>query len=191
MNETELLLQQLLHCNCLSGEARVNDLHEIQNHVNDSLVADRAVDHGVVNATIRPFDAEIFLDKIPALAVNRIYQLFRFDLSLAAIYQASHLVFSGSVQKYAKGILAILEKLLRSSPDDHGIAFFGDLLNNTFGNSQDAFTVYDIEFVRIEAAFVAASQKRLEQTIVQRISALLSHFDHRFGTIRQLGDLLS
>ena len=97
---------------CLGGQASVNDLHRIENHVNNRPIPDRSVDHGVVNATVRPLDAEIFLYEILALTVDGIYQLFSFDLSFAAIYQASHLVFSRSVQKYAQRVLAIPEKLL-------------------------------------------------------------------------------
>jgi hypothetical protein len=97
---------------CLGGKARVDDLHEVQNHVSDSAVTDGGVDHGVVNTTVRPFDAKIFLYEIFSLAVDGIYELLGFDLTLAAIYQAPHLVFPRSIKKYAQGILSVPEKVL-------------------------------------------------------------------------------
>jgi len=55
------------------GDSRLKGLHKIQNHVNDSLTADRSIDHGMVNRAVRPLDVEILLDEIDAFSINDIY----------------------------------------------------------------------------------------------------------------------
>src|SRR6266446_874360 len=69
-------------------------LHQIQNHLNDWLIADRGIDHGVVDGTVGPFDVEVFLDEIRAFPINRIHELLRFTSALAARKQTTELVFS-------------------------------------------------------------------------------------------------
>src|ERR1700689_1191218 len=64
-----------------SGGACIYGLHEIQNHVNDGLIAERGVDHGVVDGAVRPFDVEILLNKIVALAVHGVHELLGFFLT--------------------------------------------------------------------------------------------------------------
>ncbi len=73
----------------LGGGIDVN--HEVQNHVNDGLIADRGIDHGVVDGAVRPFDVEILLDEIGALPIDGIHELFGFLLTLAASQQAAAL----------------------------------------------------------------------------------------------------
>ncbi len=64
--------------------SRLVGVLEIQNHASGSLVAYCGVHHGVVNGAIRPFDIEILLYIIAALAVDTINQLFSFLFALAA-----------------------------------------------------------------------------------------------------------
>ena len=77
------------------GHFWVEGFHEIQNYVNDRLIAERGIDHAVVNGAVRPFDAEILLDKIGAFPINRIHQLLGFRLqscrerATAALYLPS------------------------------------------------------------------------------------------------------
>jgi hypothetical protein len=80
--------------------------------VNDGLIADRRIDHGVVNGAVRPFDVEILLDEIDALAVNDIHELLGFLLTFAASQEAAHFIFSGSVKKHAQGVGAASQKML-------------------------------------------------------------------------------
>jgi hypothetical protein len=80
--------------------------------VNDGFITDRGIDHGVVNGAFRPFDVEIFLDEIVALAVNGINELLGFVLTLAASQEAPHFIFSRSVKKYTQRVRAIPEKML-------------------------------------------------------------------------------
>src|SRR5260370_34527162 len=51
----------------------VDGFHEVQNHMNHGLIAERRIDDSVVNGAGRPFDAEILLDGIESLAVHRIH----------------------------------------------------------------------------------------------------------------------
>src|SRR5580700_9543706 len=81
----ERLLHRSLRGLCssfLSSDFGVEGFHNLQNHVNDGLVANRCVDHRVVNGAVRPLDTEILLDKIGALSVNCIHKLFGFLLTL-------------------------------------------------------------------------------------------------------------
>src|SRR5258708_40138671 len=90
----------------------VDGFHEVKNHMNDGLIADRRIDHSVVNGAVRPFDAEILLDEIDALAVNGIHELLGFLLTLAASQEAAHFIFSWSVKKHTQRVLAAPEKML-------------------------------------------------------------------------------
>jgi hypothetical protein len=80
--------------------------------MNDSIIADRSIDHGVVNGAIRPFDVEIFLDEINTLAINCVHQLLGFLFALAASQQASNFILPRSVKKNPQRIFAVLEELL-------------------------------------------------------------------------------
>ena len=130
--------------------------HEIQNHVNDNLIADRGIDHTVVNGTVGPFDAEILLNEIHAFSIDGIDELFGFVFTLAAGQQSPDFILSRGVKKHTQRVFPALEELLRTPPDDDGVSFFGDLLNDVFGNLQNAFAVNYVELVRIEATFVAS-----------------------------------
>jgi hypothetical protein len=50
----------------------IERLHQTQNHANNALPADGGIHHGVVDRSIRPFDAEILPDEISALAIDGI-----------------------------------------------------------------------------------------------------------------------
>src|SRR5690349_1499552 len=72
----------------------IEAFHKFQNHANDGLIADRSVDHDVVNRTVRPFYVEIFLDKIGALPIDSIHELFGLLLTLTASEQTAYFFFS-------------------------------------------------------------------------------------------------
>ncbi len=80
--------------------------------------------------------------------------------------------------------------MLRSPPDDYRVPGFRGVLNDSFGNLQNAFAVHQVQLVRIEAAFIAPAQKGFEEPVVERIGAFLANFDHGLGAIRKSGDLL-
>jgi hypothetical protein len=66
--ETEQLFRHACsHNSCVEG------FREIENDFGDRLLPDRGVNHGVVNAAVRPIDVEILLQKSGAFPVNRIY----------------------------------------------------------------------------------------------------------------------
>jgi hypothetical protein len=68
--------------------------------VNGGLIPGRCIDRGMVSGTVRPFDVEILLDEIVALAVNRIHELMGLSLTLAASKEAAHFIFSRRVKKH-------------------------------------------------------------------------------------------
>ena len=51
---------------------------------NDSLIADRGIEHRVINGAIRPFHVEVFLDKVGALPIDEIDELLSVVFGLAA-----------------------------------------------------------------------------------------------------------
>ncbi len=73
-----------LLCERFGGDACLEGLPKIQNHVNDRLIADRSIDHRMVNRAVRPFDVEILLDEIDAFPINGIHEQFGFFLTLAS-----------------------------------------------------------------------------------------------------------
>src|SRR5271154_1672646 len=93
---------------CERWTSGIKRSYDIQNHVNDSLIADRSIDHGVVNGAIRPFYVEIFLDEISTLAINCVHELLRFFFALAASQQPSKFILPRSVKKNAQRIFAVL-----------------------------------------------------------------------------------
>jgi hypothetical protein len=168
----------------------IDGFHKIQNHVNNGLIADPSIDHGVVNSAVRPFNVEILLDKIGALAVDDIHQLLCFLLTLAASQEAPHFIFSRGVKKHAQRVWAVPEKVLRPSSNDDRVSGFSGVLNDRFRDLQNAFAVDYVELVRIQATFITPAQKRFKQTVVQWIVAFLSNLDDGFGAIGKPGDLL-
>ena len=50
----------------------IQSFRQILYILDDGLITDRGVDHGVVNGTIRPFHIEILLNKIGALLIDEI-----------------------------------------------------------------------------------------------------------------------
>src|SRR6266404_436011 len=113
----------------------------------------------MVDAAVGPFDVEVFLDEISAFPINRIHQLLSFILALAARQQTTNLVFSRSIKKHAESVWAVSEKVLRAPSDDYRIPCFSGVLNDPFGNFQNAFAVHHVQFVCIEAAFITSTQK--------------------------------
>jgi len=125
----------------LRNDFCIDDFYEIQNHVNDGLIANRGVDHGVVNGAIRPFDAEILLDEIDSLAVYGIHELPSFLLALATCQQAPHFILSRSVKKHTQRIWAIPKKMLGPPSDDDGVSGLRSVLNDSFCNLENGFAV--------------------------------------------------
>src|SRR5260370_15704530 len=96
-----------LFCERSGSDPCVEGFHKIQNHVNDGLIADHSIDHGVVNGAVRPLDAEILLDEVAAIPIHGIHELFGFLLTLAASQQAPHFIFSRSVKKHTQRVFAV------------------------------------------------------------------------------------
>jgi hypothetical protein len=61
-----------LFCERSGSDSCLECFHNVQNHVHDRLIADRSIDHGVVNGAVRPFDVEILLDESDAFPINSI-----------------------------------------------------------------------------------------------------------------------
>src|ERR1700738_2945391 len=171
-------------------DSGIDGFHEVQNHVNDGLIADRRIDHGVVEGAVWPFDFEIFLDEIGTLAVDAIHELLGFRLALASRQEAPDFVFSRSVKKHTQGVWTAPQKKLRPPSDDDRVSSFSGVLNDAFCNLQNTFAVNDVELVRVEAAFITSAQKGFEEPVVERIGAFLSNLDDGFGAIREPGNLL-
>ena len=168
----------------------VEAFHQIHNHVNDGLISDGGVDHGVINGAVRPFDMEILLNEIGALAIDGIHALLSFFLSFAASHEAPHFVFSWSVKKHSQRVLAVPEKMLRASSDDDRVSGLRHVLHHTPGNLRNTFAVNQVELVGIEAAFITAAQKGFEKPVVEWVGFLLPVRHDGLGTIGQPRDLL-
>jgi hypothetical protein len=63
---------------------RLVDFLKFQNHTDDCLIADGCVHHGMVNPAIGPFDVEIFLNKIGAVAIDCIHEFVSLAFALSA-----------------------------------------------------------------------------------------------------------
>jgi len=109
--------------------------------MNDPLIADRGIDHRVVDGAVRPFNAEILLDEIGALTVDSIRKLLGFLFALAASQEAPHFIFSRSIKKHTQCVWAVPEKMLRPPSDDDGVSGFSGVLNDPFRNLQNGFAV--------------------------------------------------
>src|SRR5580700_392967 len=147
------------HLLCERGDRCINRSHDLQNHVNDSLIADRSIDHGVVNGAIRPFDVKIFLNEINTLAINCVHEELGVFVALAASQQTSNFTLPRGIKKNAQRIFAVLEELLRSSSHDYRVAGLCHVLNDLFRKLQNAFAVDQLELVRIDAAFITTAQE--------------------------------
>ena len=172
-----------------SSDSCVEGFHKIQNDLQDSLLADRSINHGVVNGTVRPFHVEILVEEIDAFPINRIHELFGIFLAFAAGHEAPQFILSGSIKKHPQRVLAVPEKLLRPSSDDDGVSCFRGVLNDTFRKFQNAFGINQVELVRIEASFIAAAQERFEEPVVQGIRSFLATLDNRLRTFSKPRDL--
>jgi hypothetical protein len=137
----------------------VEGLRKIENDFENRLLADRGINHGVVNRAVGPFDAKILAEKIGAFPINRIHKLFGIFPAFTAGHEAPQFIFSGSIKKHTQRVWAVPEKLLRPPSDDDGVSCFRGALNDTLCNFQNAFGVDQVELVRIEASFITPAQE--------------------------------
>src|ERR1700679_3099420 len=158
----------------------IESSHEIQNHLNHGLIADRSVNHRVVDGAIGPVHPEVLLDESTTFVIDGIDELFGILLTLAATEQTSKLIFSWSIKKYTQSVLAALEELLRSPSDDDRVSRFRRILNHLFCKFQNAFAIDQLKLMRVETPFVASAQERFEEPIIKRIGSFLSPFTDHF-----------
>ena len=62
-----------LFCASSGSDSCLEGFHDIQDHVHYRLIADRSIDHCVINGAVRPFNVEILLDKISAFPINGVH----------------------------------------------------------------------------------------------------------------------
>src|SRR5208282_5027603 len=89
------------------GDTCIESFHKTQNHPDGRPIADRGVNHGVIGGAVRPFDAEILLNEIGALPINRIHQLFGLFFALAPSHEPPHFIFSRRVNEHPQGVPAV------------------------------------------------------------------------------------
>jgi hypothetical protein len=172
------------------GTSCLVSLPGTENHIDDGLVADCGIHHSVINRAVRPFDLEILLDKMSAFAVDVIHQFFGFLFGFATTLKPAYLSLSWGVQEYAQSVGPVLEKLLRPSTYDDALPAFGSMLNDTFRNPEYGLAIDKVELGRVDAALIASAKEGFEKPVVQRIVSFLPLLHHRFGAIREPGNLL-
>ena len=81
----------------------VVSLDKAQEHLNDHLLANRSIQHGMINRAIRPLRVKVFLDEIGALAIDGIHEIFGFFFIFPTGQEPPDFVFSRGIEKRAEG----------------------------------------------------------------------------------------
>jgi len=77
---------------------------EVEDGFGYELVADVGVEHDVVKEAGGPFDVEIFLDEVDAIAIDSVDEFSRSFFGFAATDEATDFVFPWSVEENAEGV---------------------------------------------------------------------------------------
>jgi hypothetical protein len=88
---------------------------EAQDRLNDCFLARVGIHHGVIKGTIGPVCMEVSLDESHSFAVDSIYQRFCLRATLTFGDQAAYFICLGSIEKKAKRVVTIPQKVLGSS----------------------------------------------------------------------------
>src|SRR5258708_28871087 len=123
--------------------------------------------------TGRPIDVEVLFDEGRAVAVHGLRKLDGFFFGLPHCPQPVYLLFKGSINKNVKGVGTVAEVICRAASHNYGVALLRRCSDHALRDLPDAFGVHDLHPWGVQTPFEAASHKRLEQTVVERISSLL------------------
>src|SRR4051812_48265714 len=97
-------------------------LQKTQNCPYHLFLAQRRIDHGVINRTIGPLDMEIILNKSGALMVNRFHQRLRLRRCFTLRNKALDLLFPWSKKKDSQRVIPFSQEMLRPSPDNYSFS---------------------------------------------------------------------
>src|SRR4051812_39774527 len=148
-------------------------LQKTQNRPNHLFLAQRRVDHGVINRTVGPLDLEIILNKGGALMVDGFHQRLRVRRCFTLRNKALHLLFPWSKKKDSQRVISFSQEMLRPSSDNYSFSRGSCLFDYAFRNSYDAVGVEHLHGGSA-TALVATESERFEQAIVKWIAALLA-----------------
>ena len=118
--------------------------HEMKNCANHSLIADRGVDHRVIDRAARPLDFEIFFDEFRAFQINRIHQFMGLLLIFAAGNQPPYFQFRRGVKKYSQSVFPLPQYELRPSSHDDAVSSARSVPDNGRRILQYTFAVHQV-----------------------------------------------
>src|SRR6476646_1308048 len=140
------------------------------NHFHYSGVASHSIEHNVIEMMVRPVKAEIFLDERRAFPIDCLNLLNGLTVGLAGRNQPANPFFSRGVEKDAKYIFSIFQKILRSSADNHARPIGSCFHDNTLRHFYDPVCIQKLQLAkRWQAPFECASHERFEHAVDARI----------------------
>jgi hypothetical protein len=133
-----------------------------------------------------PFQAEILPDERSARFVRCVDQFDCLVLSFSPGDQSADFVIARCIEKYMKDILAIAEKNLRTSADNHRRTAGDCRLDSCFRDSGDAERIEQVQPVGgWQASLKPAAKKVLEDSHHNGIGSPFSLLDRLWGTLGQ------
>jgi hypothetical protein len=141
-------------------------LQTVDDRLDGCLVTHRGVNHDVEEVPGRPFDPKMLLDERCPVAVNILGELSGLRVSPLFKLQPVHFLFKWRVDEHMERVRAIAEIVGRAAPDYHRVAFGGRRSDKFFGHIPNTVGICDSQARLIQAAFEAASQESLEQTVM-------------------------
>ena len=83
---------------CEGSASRFDRFPEPKNRLDYGFLANGSVEHDVIQGLHRPFNVEVALDEIDAIAIDCVHKLLRFPFRLAARHNAPNLVFPRGIE---------------------------------------------------------------------------------------------
>src|SRR5436305_12081945 len=104
--------------------------HSVQDGGNNIFVADRSIDHYVVERPGGPIGAKIMFYKQDALAVYGIYQVLGVAQAPAHALNAAQLFCAWRIKKHMERVSALTQEVRGAAPYDHTIASLGNVAHH-------------------------------------------------------------
>src|SRR5215470_7701281 len=185
---------ELLQGNAAQGRiANGNTLFELAHRAEDRsnylFVANHRVKHEVIQATGRPIGVEVVLDECHALAVYGVDQILRFFRADSAGNDAAQFLVARRIEKDAKSIAALAQKIRSASADDNSIPFRSDSPRDLLHHADHAVGVKCLGTVERHLAFITSAPERLGEAVEGAIHSLLAPFHRAAVHVRLLGNL--
>src|SRR5207244_12844926 len=164
-------------------------MHRIQNRRDNVFIADRCVNHHVIQTAGRPVGVEVMFHKDDAILVDRVHQFFGCALAPADFSQTSELLRARRIQKDVKRIRPLAEKIWRAPAHDDAISRSRSVFHDLLPDRHKAIGVKNVGAGKRHVSLVASPPEHFGKAVKSAVHALVTTRYCRGIDPGNLGDL--